>query len=596
MSDKYSVRQQNVGNLLAWISSKEVAIPEIQRPFVWKATKVRDLIDSLYNGYPIGYLITWQNPNVKLKNGEVSRGKKILIDGQQRITALTTAINGQRVLNQRYRQVRIRIAFHPVRKEFKVLSKGEENSPEWINDISEVINDKKSLLQIIREYQELNPGFSEQVVEQNIDQLRQITQKQIGIIELAHDLDTDTVTEIFIRINQSGVVLSNADFVMSKIAADEKHGGNQLRKTIDYFCRLIVNKDFLGHILDNDPEFVSSDYFQSINWMSKSVDELYIPDYADVLRVAFTYQFNRGKFSDLVALLSGRDFEARDFKEEITNRSFSLLREGILQVVNQTNYERFLMLVKSTGFVHEKLISSKNSLNVAYALYLKLKQKRLGENEIQRYVQRWLVMTILLGRYSGSSESYIDEDIKNIESKGIAMYLRQLEDAQLNEGFWSFQLVSDLESSRFNNQYGVYLAAQCYTKSLAFLSKSITIASLLEHRGDLHHIFPKDHLKKQGFTQKYYNQIANLVYTEQYSNIKISNQSPQEYILAVKNEITQGLRMHTTLDSIHELKKNLIANDIPVLLLENDDVDYQEFLAQRRRLMAQKIKKFYQCL
>ena len=476
------------------------------------------------------------------------------------------------------------------------MSKGEENSPEWINDISEVINDKKSLLQIIREYQELNPGFSEQVVEQNIDQLRQITQKQIGIIELAHDLDTDTVTEIFIRINQSGVVLSNADFVMSKIAADEKHGGNQLRKTIDYFCRLIVNKDFLGHILDNDPEFVSSDYFQSINWMSKSVDELYIPDYADVLRVAFTYQFNRGKFSDLVALLSGRDFEARDFKEEITNRSFSLLREGILQVVNQTNYERFLMLVKSTGFVHEKLISSKNSLNVAYALYLKLKQKRLGENEIQRYVQRWLVMTILLGRYSGSSESYIDEDIKNIESKGIAMYLRQLEDAQLNEGFWSFQLVSDLESSRFNNQYGVYLAAQCYTKSLAFLSKSITIASLLEHRGDLHHIFPKDHLKKQGFTQKYYNQIANLVYTEQYSNIKISNQSPQEYILAVKNEITQGLRMHTTLDSIHELKKNLIANDIPVLLLENDDVDYQEFLAQRRRLMAQKIKKFYQCL
>ena len=94
---KYSVHQQPVETLLSWIKSGDIAIPEIQRPFVWKATKVRDLIDSLYQGYPVGYIITWRNPDVKLKNGELSAGKKVLIDGQQRITALTAAIVGQRV-------------------------------------------------------------------------------------------------------------------------------------------------------------------------------------------------------------------------------------------------------------------------------------------------------------------------------------------------------------------------------------------------------------------------------------------------------------------------------------------------------------------
>ncbi|WP_246124748.1 DUF262 domain-containing protein [Algibacter pacificus] len=102
---KYSVHQQPVETLLSWIKSGEIAIPEIQRPFVWKSAKVRDLIDSLYQGFPVGYIITWRNPDVKLKNGELSAGKKVLIDGQQRITALTAAVVGQRVLNKNYKEI-----------------------------------------------------------------------------------------------------------------------------------------------------------------------------------------------------------------------------------------------------------------------------------------------------------------------------------------------------------------------------------------------------------------------------------------------------------------------------------------------------------
>jgi hypothetical protein len=83
-TQRYSVTPHPIETLLTWVKSGEIAIPEIQRPFVWEAVKVRDLLDSLYRGYPVGYLIAWRNPTVRLKDGSTSKGKRILIDGQQR--------------------------------------------------------------------------------------------------------------------------------------------------------------------------------------------------------------------------------------------------------------------------------------------------------------------------------------------------------------------------------------------------------------------------------------------------------------------------------------------------------------------------------
>ena len=96
---RYSVNQHPIQTLLTWINSGEIAIPEIQRPFVWSATKVRDLIDSLYEGYPIGYLIAWRNPIIKLKDGTSSDGKRILIDGQLHIPVVTSNIMKKKYLS-----------------------------------------------------------------------------------------------------------------------------------------------------------------------------------------------------------------------------------------------------------------------------------------------------------------------------------------------------------------------------------------------------------------------------------------------------------------------------------------------------------------
>jgi hypothetical protein len=594
---KYSVHQQPVETLLSWIKSGDIAIPEIQRPFVWKSAKVRDLIDSLYQGFPVGYIITWRNHDVKLKNGEVSAGKKILIDGQQRITALTAAIVGQRVLNKNYKEINIRIAFNPLNEKFEVLNKALEKSPEWINNINPIINDEISITKAISNYLKLNPEVDEDLIIDRIENLKRVKNKQVGIIELDHSLNIDTVTEIFIRINQKGVVLSNADFVMSKIASDEKHGGNKMRKLVDYFCRLIVDKDFNKHILDNDKTFANDEYYKASQWMANGQDDLYVPDYIDVLRVSFTYKFSRGKFSDLVALLSGRNFETRTYEDEIAEQSYLKLSDGLMNFVNKTNYQRFLMLVKSTGLISNKLISSKNSLNFSYTLYLKLRNEGMGETETQHYVKRWLVMSLLIGRYSGSSESMIDEDIKQINEKGIASYLEQMKKTHLGEGFWDFGIISDLETSSVNNNaYNIYLASQCNSNAVAFLSKSMKISSLIEQRGDVHHIFPKNYLAENGYTPKQYNQVANFVFTEQATNIKAGKMPPSVYLAKVKEQIDKKIFDISTLDNHNDLQTNLINNDIPIEIFNYSHMDYTSFLEARRKLMAKRIKLYYESL
>ena len=594
---KYSVHQQPVETLLSWIKSGDIAIPEIQRPFVWNSTKVRDLIDSLYQGYPVGYIITWRNPDVKLKNGQLSAGKRVLIDGQQRITALTAAIVGQRVLDKNYKENTIRIAFNPLEERFEVLNKAIEKSPLWIDNIHPIINDEISISKARNKYLSVNFGVDEDLIEERIENLKRIKTKQVGIIELEASLDIDTVTEIFIRINQKGVVLSNADFVMSKIASDEDHGGNRMRKMVDYFCRLIVDKGFIKHIQDNDTVFKQSNYYNSIKWMATASDDLYVPDYIDMLRVAFTFKFSRGKFSDLVALLSGRNFETRSYEDSIAESSYAKLSEGLEAFVNQTNYQRFVMIIKSTGLVSKKLISSQNSLNFAYALYLKLREDGMGEAESQGYVKRWMVMSMFIGRYSGSAESHIDEDIKQINEKGIKAYLKQMEQAHLGEGFWDFGIINDLESSSVNNNaYNLYLAAQINANAIAFLSKSMKISSLIEQRGDVHHIFPKKYLMNNGYPQKAYNQVANFVYTEQATNIKIGMLTPEDYLNKVKVQIQAGTNEISTIDSEISLKENFITNDIPDFIEKSGHLEYEHFLEERRRLMANKLKGYYEHL
>ena len=565
---QYEVNNCSIQTLLSWIRSGEIAIPEIQRPFVWDSTKVRDLIDSLYAGFPVGYIIVWKNPDVRLKDGTISSGKKILIDGQQRITALQAAIVGEPVIGSNYRKKRIKIAFHPLEQRFEVANPAIEKDGAWIPDIAPL-------------YQ---PGF---------DSFNFVIDYCIK-----NQLDIAQVTEIFIRINSKGVVLSQADFAMSKISSDDRYGGNHIRKTMDYFCHLMQKPEDFEAIRQSDTEFVASEDFSKIKWIINEHEDIYVPDYTDVLRMAFTFKFLRGRIADLVSLLSGRDFNSRDYQESIAEESFAKLKEGVLEFVSKTNFQRYLMIVKSTGIISPSMIHSQNVLNFGYALYLLLRTNGEDAAIIEKVVRRWLVLTILTGRYSGSPESTFDYDIKRFQANDPMEFLENTEAGELSDAFWNNILVTKLDTSVASSpMFHVFLVAQVKMGDCGFLSEQIDVKSLIEQRGDIHHIFPKKYLQKCGIKERsLYNQIANYVYTQSEINVKIKDQAPKEYIAQVKEHCTGGNAVYGGINSLAKLEANMNANCIPQEIFDMDYTQFENFLEKRRHLMAQKIRNYYELL
>ena len=422
-TQRYSVTPHPIETLLTWVKSGEIAIPEIQRPFVWDATKVRNLLDSLYQGYPVGYLISWRNPAIRLKDGTRSAGKRILIDGQQRVTALMAALLGREVLTKDYRTVRIRIAFHPVQDRFEVTNPAIKKDVSWIDDITRIFDPDADLISLVEQYVERNPGTNRKNIGQVLQKVGKIVNNNVGLIDLAEDLDIETVTEIFIRVNSAGTPLSQADFAMSKIAVNETFDGNILRKAIDYFCHLAVAPEFFSRIEQGDPEFTASQFWSKIKWLKDTNDDLYAPSYTDMLRVAFTSQFGRGKLGDLVALLSGRNFETKAYEEAIVEESFAKLTDGINAFMSKTHFDRLTMILRSAGFLTSNLIRSQNAVNFAYILYLRGRSEGLDANDLERIVRRWYVMSILTQRYSGNPETTFDLDIRQIKNQGITTYV-----------------------------------------------------------------------------------------------------------------------------------------------------------------------------
>jgi hypothetical protein len=225
---------------------------------------------------------------VKLKDGTPSAGKRILIDGQQRVTALMAGLLGREVLTEDYETVRIRIAFHPIEERFEVSNPAIRKDVAWIEDVAVIFAPDAKLLQITKAYTKANPAADADAVFGVLEKLRRIINNHVGIIELAEDLDIETVTEIFIRVNSAGAALSQADFAMSKIAANESYGGNQLRKAIDFFCHFAKAPEFYGRIEKGDAVFAKSDFFSAMKWLKGVNDDIYDPGYTDMLRVAFT--------------------------------------------------------------------------------------------------------------------------------------------------------------------------------------------------------------------------------------------------------------------------------------------------------------------
>ena len=598
LSEIYTVTPQSIETILSWVKSKEIAIPEIQRPFVWERTDVRDLLDSLYSGFPVGYLITWKNPTVRLKSGGLSSGRKILIDGQQRVTALMTSLLGEKVLNDDYEDLRMIISFNPLTEEIEVANAALKNNHLWVYDVADVFTSTKSIYTMVKDYCERNNCTNEQEeqVARAFGRLEKIKYNQIGIIELDQSLEVEWVQEIFKRVNSQGKKLSQADFAMSKIAVNEKFGGNILRKAIDYFCHFSRAPEKLDDIFDRDKEFSGTSYASGMRWLKNFSSDIYDPSYTDMLRVAAMSELGRGKLSDVVALLSGRNFETKEYEEAVEEESFARLAEGVQRFINETQFTKFVQIIRSAGFISSDLLSSQGALNFAYILYLRCKREGLDPADIEQLVRKWFVFSLLTSRYSGSFESQYDQDFRQMLSAGTQQMIKTVIDSRSGDGFWEGLLPQVMDTSAARSPYwNVFRASQIFMKSKGFLSTEISTQDLVDLKGDVHHIYPKGYLKAKGYKPGQYNQIANLVQMQTEINIRIGAKSPNQYFATLVSQVSGGSQEYGGIRSRERLIENLNEHALPLDLLESE-IPYEDFLILRRKLMAAKIREYFEKL
>lgn len=585
MVKNYHVDNVTIEEILGWIKQGKIGLPEMQRPFVWSTAKVRDLIDSLYNGYPIGYIVTWQNPTVGLKNESSSNNKEIIIDGQQRLTALKAALSGEKVVSQQYITKRIKISFKPSTGEFNTLNSAIEKDPLWINDISDIFkSDFNSYSYVTDNAKKL--GMAPEDLGATLQKLLAIRQSEIGDIKLGYNLSIGAVTDIFNRINSKGVSLSSADLAMSRLSADTIHGGNNLRKQIEYFVQLLNDPNLLENIVKFDSDFANTKEFDQIKWIASEVNPIYKPRYADILHLILATSFKRGKLSDMVSLISGRDFEARNYSEEGMKANYEKMQAGATLVFNKSNFQRYLMILRDMGMRNSGKLGlvGHGVFNFGYILFLYIhRSTNLSQEKIASYLKRWIIMSALTGRYSGSSETITESDLKMISRDANPItVLDDILDREMNDSFWNGTLPNMLRvQSTQASSWRIFQMSQIYGKDTAWLAKDTSTETVMLEEGNIHHIFPQAYLRKNGFSKGDINQIANYVWVTQPKNLEISDKAPKDY-----------LSDENIIEFMSETNNR--ENAIPEEIVEYDFHNYSDFLNQRRHLMAKKMREFYE--
>ena len=594
-ADNYKITQYSVSSILGYVENSQIAIPEIQRPFVWKGEEVRALIDSLYEGYPIGYLIVWQNSQVRVRNFGKGGTKKILIDGQQRVTALMAALLGKEVLDEQYQSHRIRIAFNPLagkgEERFAVCDTKHEEDSRWIPDISIFFRRDFSFRQFEKEYKEANPDEDFTLLEESVDTLKEIVKHQVGVIELSFLLDIDVVSEIFIRINLQGKPLNQEDFVMSKISVNEQYGGDYIRNCIDYFCHLLREPSFYQVLQQNETEFFNSEYGKALTCCHNEEQSLYIPSYADVLKVVLISYFGKTRIGDLVHLLSGRDgekkiFSKKEISKKVSEEAFEKLGAGVKAFVCEENFQGFQKALKKAGYSCSRLLYSQSVLNYCYAMYLLMYRQGIGEKERESLLSKWITMAMITGHYQSGGESTVQKDYANAQEEGFASYLAQIEELKLTDEFYNNILSEKFTSTTARTApFLAYVATQC-ARGVHSLYSDVTIEELYKNKTESYQILPKAYLAKCGYkTREIYGQVANLTYISKETKDIIRKKSPVDY----KEDLEKAI-------GIEKIRTSLKENGLAETIFTANETDVIQILDDRRRQMALEIRDFYKTL
>ncbi|MDC0051836.1 DUF262 domain-containing protein [Acidimicrobiaceae bacterium] len=568
----YSSTPLPVLTTIGKIKSGDIQIPEMQREYVWDTTKVRDLFDSLYRGYPIGYILLWdvkeksdQNRSIgtNLKSFEVSQ---YVIDGQQRLTSLYAVTTGEPVINSDFKEIKIKIDFNPFTETFETSTPATEQDSEYFHDITGLFNISQQfqLINAFKENFELRNGRKLSTeenlqIDQTLSRVAGIMNVELQLLTLSDDMDIATASDVFVRINSKQADLSQADFILTLLSvrwADGKREIQKFAKETKVQPQNISDITAYNRLIDID----SSMMIYPISMLA----------------------FNRSVLRGVYPLLA-------DDEDEL---NLSLWKNANEKALNRSNWQSFINVVMSSGFIHDRMITQPNAFMFVYGIYLIGMDLKVERILLDRAISSFFFMATLSRRYSSSSETRAQQDIQlikdNIE-KGIS-FIETLEEfmkSSLTKDFFDIQLDSELNVS---GAWG-YSSWSCYVASQVVLNAPVLytnmkISDLLDRERsgsrqllELHHLFPKNYLMKELKLKSIRdrNNRTNFQLITYKDNNDISDSAPKVYHKEfIKNVSNQNVREMLRLNALWE---------------GWDEEEYFDFLEKRRKQIINLIKE-----
>ena len=575
-----------VEDLLANIKNGRIGLPDLQRPFVWKDNKVRELLDSMMKGYPIGYVMLWDSPDeygdkttIGSNSKMYKRPDELIIDGQQRLTALLAAMYGVIIKDKDYKERKIRISFNPLTREFAVWNQAYEKNPEWISEISSVFaadkehnisKFRKAYIKAVNENRTKNSESKliedeEDIIEENINDLLDLERYSLPTLSISSKADEENVADIFVRVNSGGQNLTEKNFIETLLAVYD----NEIYEKINKFCeesRIPTNKTSFNQILEVDP--------------------------AHLIRMAVGVGFRRARLRYVYMLLRGKNLKTGEITKEVREKNLSIFRNSLDMVTNLNNWHAFMNLFSSAGYLKGSFVASTNAVVFSYILYLIGKYDfKVPSIELQKIIRKWIFMSTITGFYTGSPEGTVEKqfaDLRSIHNADeFVNYLDSVISNRFTDDYFNYSLPSELNSSSATSPawYG-YIASLVVLGSHILFSTELLAQHLVSGTSggknsiDKHHIFPKNYLQKIGITDdRDRNQIANFTYLDYVTNIDISDNPPPVYAKRYSEKLGE-----------EAYKLTCYENALP----ENfEKLSYDEFLTKRRLLMSHIVKKAY---
>lgn len=575
-----------VSDLLNDVKNGRIGLPDLQRPFVWKDNKVRELLDSMMKGYPIGYIMLWASPDDYANTAQIGKNDKVykqpddlVIDGQQRLTALLAAMYGVTIRDKNYAERKIRISFNPLTREFAVWTQAFERDPEWISEISSVFSadQEHSISKFRKTYiKTANEGRikngqpqltedEEDLIEENINDLLNLGIYSLPTLKINAKADEEDVADIFVRVNSGGQNLTEKNFIETLIAVYD----NEVYDKINNFCsesRKPANGTSYNQILQVDP--------------------------SHLIRVAVGVGFRRARLRYAYMLLRGKNLKTGEITQNVRKENLSIFKASLDMATNLNNWHAFMNLFASTGYLKGSLVASTNAVVFSYVLYLIGKYEyKVSSVELQKIIRKWIFMSTITGFYTGSTETEVEKqfaDLRDVNNADeFVAYLDSSIANRFTDDYFAYSLPTELNSSSATSPawYGYIAALNVLGTPMLFSTAPLSQYFVLGTSGDKnsvdkHHIFPKHYLEKIGYdNDRDRNQIANFTYLDYATNIDISDAAPTEYVGRYRDKLgEEGYKLACAQNALPE---------------NFEQLSYPEFLNQRRLLMAQIVKKAY---